>query len=117
MWLLSYFIIYQYLFGVVVITVTAVLLRPVHSNGSTKVSRKFHRVEKMVDIVKNVFVNKAHCQNTCLLTKHLFEIVKHITTGIVPTNQKLIQKSHENQCVRPVTNLFILVSCFCSSNW
>ena len=59
--LLSYFIIYQYLFGVVVIAVTAALLRTVHGNDSRKVPRKFHTVVKIADYVK--------CKKKCLLNR------------------------------------------------
>ena len=59
--LLSYFIIYQYLFGVVVIMVTATLLRTVHSNESRDIPRKFHTVVRMVEFVK--------CKKKCLLNR------------------------------------------------
>ena len=60
--LLSYFIIYQYMFGALVITVTAALLRTVHSNKSKEVPRKWQaivRIEKFVKCKKKCLFNRA----------------------------------------------------------
>ena len=64
--LLSYFIIYQYMFGALVITVTAALLRTVHSNESKEVPRKWQaivRIEKFVKCKKKCLFNRASVQD------------------------------------------------------
>lgn len=48
---LSYFIIYQYIFGVVVITVTTILLRTVQSNDCKDIPPKCLTVVKIVDLI------------------------------------------------------------------
>lgn len=58
---LSYYITYQYVFGVVVITVTAVLLRTVHSNESKTIPRNCLFVVKIVDFMT--------CKRRCLFGK------------------------------------------------
>lgn len=49
--ILSYYIIYQYIFGVVVITVTTILLRTVHSNDCKDIPPKCLTVVKIVDLI------------------------------------------------------------------